>query len=143
MVRELGEVTAVGRGVITIATQLKSGCGSCVQQSTCGAGIISKVFSEKRAELTVETDDKFALGETVQLSIAEEWLTRFALLVYGLPIVALLVSAIALSAIPGISEGIVILLSFGCFGLTFAALKGSLRGRDLKVNRVVGIQRLS
>lgn len=135
--KEIAEVVAVDGDRITVTTQLKSACSGCAQVSTCGAGILSKVFSDKNAQFTVVSQEKVAPGEQVQLDVPESAVTRFALLLYGLPVLCLLAVAVMLQTLTPLAEGFVIFWSFLGFGLTFAGLKHWFRKRDIQVNAMV------
>jgi len=138
--KEIAEVTAVDGNRVTVTTQLKTACSGCAQVSNCGAGILSKVFADRNAQFTVMTQQNFNPGDQVQLEVPETAVTRFALLLYGLPILALLLIAVLLENIGTISEGFVILLSFSGFAFTFWGLKRWFRKRDIQVNAMVKLE---
>jgi len=122
--KEIAEVTAVEGNRVTVTTELKTACSGCAQVSNCGAGILSKVFADRNAQFTVVTEQAFRPGELVQLEVPDTAVTRFALLLYGLPILMLLL----------------ILLSFAGFALTFWGLKRWFRKRDIQVNAMVKLE---
>ncbi|WP_417658422.1 SoxR reducing system RseC family protein [Pseudidiomarina sp.] len=143
MIREVAEVIAIDNDELVVSTQLKSGCGSCVQQSTCGAGIISKAFSDRRAEFRVRKPaGQFAPGQQIELLLPDQALTRFSLMVYGLPLMALLVVAIGLTNMTALSEGWVIISAFTGFGFSFYALKRWLHHRDVQVTQLLRVQQI-
>ncbi|PTB84353.1 Fis family transcriptional regulator, partial [Pseudidiomarina aestuarii] len=96
MIREHAHIVAVEADYLLVSTQLKTGCGSCQQQNTCGAGIISKAFSDRRAEFRIAKpkQGQFRAGEMVELLLPETALTKLSLLLYGTPLAALLGAAV-------------------------------------------------
>lgn len=135
--KELAQVVAVDGEKVTVSTQLKSACSGCEQNTTCGAGILSKVFSDRHSTFVVKTQSPVTVGEYVELSIPEQQVTRFALLLYGLPVLTLLLLASVLTSFTSISEGYTILLSFAGFALSFLALRLWFRIRDVRVNQLL------
>lgn len=143
MIREVAEVIAVEDDELFVSTQLKSGCGSCAQQSTCGAGIISKAFSDRRAEFRVrKPTGQFQPGQHIELLLPEQALTKFSLLVYGIPLMALLLVAVGLTQVTVISEGWVIMAAFVSFGCSFWGLKHWLHHRDVQVSQLLSVQQI-
>ncbi|HAD47950.1 MAG TPA: Fis family transcriptional regulator, partial [Idiomarina sp.] len=113
--KEIAEVVAIDGQRITLSTQLKTACSGCTHNTTCGAGILSKVFADRNARFTVESDLPVNLGDRVEVVMDESDFTRYALLLYGLPIVGLLLIAALLTHFSPLTEGIVILLAFSGF----------------------------
>ena len=143
MIRELAEVVAVSEHSLRVSTELKTGCGSCAQQSTCGAGIISKAFSDRRAEFDVrKPEGQFHQGQLIELLLPEQALTQLSLLLYGLPLLALMATAIVLSGVAGLTEGWVIIGAFISFGLSFYGLKHWLHHRDVQVSQLLSVQQI-
>ena len=136
--KEIAEVVAVEGRRITLSTELKSACSGCVQKSTCGAGILSNIFADRNAQFTVESDVPVETGEHVEITMDEADFTRYALLLYGLPIITLFATAAVLSGF-GVTEGLVILASFAVFGGSFVALKRGFRQRDIKINQLIRV----
>ncbi|MGM0481399.1 MAG: SoxR reducing system RseC family protein [Pseudomonadota bacterium] len=137
--KEIAEVVAVQGNRITLTTQLKTACSGCSQKTTCGAGILSKLFADRNAQFTVISDTRVEPGEQVEISMPEQQVTRFALLLYGMPILMLLLSAVVLTSFQTLPEWLIILLSFGSFAAAFVALKHWFQKRDVKVNQMIQI----
>lgn len=143
MIRELAEVVAVSEHSLRVSTELKTGCGSCAQQSTCGAGIISKAFSDRRAEFDVrKPEGQFQQGQLIELLLPEQALTQLSLMLYGLPLLALMATAMVLGNITGITEGWVIIGAFISFGFSFYGLKRWLHHRDVQVSQLLSVQQI-
>ena len=137
--KEIAEVVAVDGRRITLSTQLKTACSGCQQNTTCGAGILSKVFADRNARFTVDSELPVQIGDHVEITMDEADFTRYALLLYGLPIIGLFIVAMLLTQLSSLSEGIIILLSFSGFGAIFWALKQWFRQRDVKVQQLIRI----
>lgn len=137
--KEIAEVVAVQGNRITLTTQLKTACSGCSQKTTCGAGILSKLFADRNAQFTVLSNTPVTPGEQVEISMPEQQVTRFALLLYGSPILILLLTAMTLTSLQSVPEWLVIVLSFSSFAATFVALKHWFQKRDVKVNRLIQI----
>ncbi|MFC0444715.1 SoxR reducing system RseC family protein [Pseudidiomarina halophila] len=144
MIREVAIIKTVEQDTLLVTTELKSGCSGCAQQSNCGAGIISKAFSDRRAEFRVAKPAgmNFTAGEQIELLLPEQMLTRASLLIYGVPLMALLITAIVAQLLFGISEGRAILLSLAGFAASFWGLKRWFQMRDVKVSQLLQVQQL-
>ena len=139
MIREIGQVTSVNDNWVTITTQLQQGCGGCKQQNHCGAGILSKALPNRRGEVEIWLANPPTLGSNVELWLPEKAMLKFSVLLYLLPILSLLVGAFLGQRIFPNSEGLVILLAFTSFGLSFYGLKRWLQRRDLQVRELMQI----
>ena len=144
MIREVATITEIGADYLLVTTELKTGCSGCAQQTTCGAGIISKAFSDRRAAFRVQKPDTgdFHEGQTVELLLPEQMLTRASLLIYGAPLVVLILSAATLQGLLGINEGFSIIASLIAFGASFWALKRWFKMRDLQVSQLLQVQQI-
>lgn len=148
MIRELGHITAISNGQVTIQTQLKSGCSGCAQQRTCGAGILSKAFPQRRGEFIVPnphldstlTQAPLAVGQAVELELPEEALSKFSLAVYLLPLLALIAGAAVGHKLNSSSELLSIALGFSAFGCTFWLLRRYLKHRDVKIRAMLQVK---
>lgn len=143
MIRELAEVIAVESNFLLVSTELKTGCTGCAQQNTCGAGVISKAFSDRRAEFRVhKPEGQFSPGQQIELLLPEQALTRYSLAVYLLPILVLLLIAIATGQLLLWSEGWVILSAFSGFAFSFYLLRHWLQQRDIQVAQLLSVQQI-
>lgn len=140
--KEVAEVVAVDGNRITVTTELKTACSGCAQNTTCGAGLLSKMFADRHAQFTVVSEQPVKVGERVELSVPESEFTRFALMLYGLPILALTLIAMVLTSLSQLPEWLVIVLAFAGFAASFVGLKHWFRRRDVKVNQLVQITHL-
>lgn len=145
MIRERAEIIALHDDYLTVSTELKTGCGGCAQQNTCGAGIISKAFADRRAEFIVQrpSGTEFAVGDNIELALPQTMLTRFSLWVYGLPLLVLLTIALVTQLAMGWSEGYVITAALLGFASSFVIIRQWLKLRDVQVSQLLQIQQIS
>lgn len=137
--REIGKVTAIEGNSIQISTELKSGCSGCVQRSTCGAGILSRAFPNRRGHFNITSSENFVVGQTLELELEQSALTRYALALYVIPLLALLAGAGLGSWLQPNHEGLAIGSGALAFGLSFFALKRVLKHQDSKAQRLVTV----
>lgn len=141
--REIGKVTAVDGSNIQVSTDLKSGCSGCVQRNTCGAGILSRAFPNRRGQFNITSNEGFTVGQTLELELAESTLTRYALALYFLPLLALLAGASLGNWLQPAHEGLAIGLGALAFGLSFFALKRVLKHQDSRAQSLLKVHPLS
>lgn len=139
MIRETGIVTAVDGDNIEVASQLKTGCSGCSQRNTCGAGLLSKAFPNRTSTLKLHNPGEFTPGQQVELQMAETTMAGYSLLLYGAPLLSLLLGAGLGQWASGGSELAAIGAGFGAFGLSFAILKRWLAGRHLQVQSLLSV----
>lgn len=140
MIRELGEVVEVSAGKVVISTHLKSGCSGCEQQSRCGAGLLSKAFPNRRGEFSVAGNYDFTPGQQVELQLPEQALTRFSLLLYIIPLLALLAGAAIGQLFWPEYEPLSILSGALFMAASFYLLRRYLRHRDVKVQGLLQVK---
>ncbi len=68
-----------------------SACSGCEVAQGCGTGALGRLLGRRKRPLLVETDRELSPGDRVVLSVPEAALVRVSLLIYGLPLVAMLV----------------------------------------------------
>ena len=119
---------------IWVETEVKSTCGSCEAQSNCGTGAIAKAFANKREKLHFRFDETVKIGQKVRLGIPEENLLKASMLVYFLPLVILVFSALIgqelLPLIGLLSEIWLVIFSALCTYLAFKFVSRYLKSSD-------------
>lgn len=96
MAVEQGQVIAVEAGRVWVKCQTQSACTSCSTKSSCGTSVLAKAFPVRTQEWSIETADSFEVGQSVTLTIADQALLTAALWVYLLPLLGLLLGALAI-----------------------------------------------
>jgi sigma-E factor negative regulatory protein RseC len=138
MIEEIGVISAIeqhnSQQVVLVETQIKSTCGSCEAQSNCGTGAIAKVFANKRETLRFRLNEMVEVGQKVSLGIPEENLLKASAIVYCLPLLTLVLSAIVgqslLPLLGLMAEGWLILFSVFCTYCTFMFVRRFLSRSD-------------
>lgn len=97
MLLETGRVVAVEADGVWVETIRQTTCGSCAAQKGCGHGMMNRI-SEGRRSLIRALPGKLqpadcCLDDEVSISIPEEVIVRGSLLVYILPLLAMLLGA--------------------------------------------------
>lgn len=114
MLEERGQVIAVEQGAVRVRVNRQSACGSCQARAACGQGLMQVIQPEHCHEVRALTDLNLQEGEFVVLGVSENLVLRSALMVYLLPLLALITGAV-LGQQLGLSEGWSILLASVAF----------------------------
>lgn len=126
MIKEVGHIVKLEGEIAWVETQVISTCNACTAKNNCGTSSIAKAFGDKSVVNQVVNDKGAVLGSRVQIGIPEESLVTGALLVYLLPLVTAVITALIsefwLSQLITMSEPILILITFvgGWLGLLLA-----------------------
>ncbi len=94
IVTETAEVVAVEGENAWVETRRKAVCDACTVQKGCGSGIISRMF-RKRTRIRVPNTLGARIGEQVVIGIEDSALVRASLAVYLMPLVWMLLGALA------------------------------------------------
>lgn len=94
MIEETGELISCDGDYAWVETQRKSACGSCSVNKGCGTGALSKMYGDKFSRVKALNKIKAKEGETVILGLAEEALVRGSMIMYGLPLIGLILGGI-------------------------------------------------
>lgn len=95
MIEEIGTITAVDNDHIWVETEIKSTCGACAAKDNCGTGVVAKAFAPKKELLILRCSKRASVGQKVKLGIPENHLLSASALVYMLPLLVLLLSALS------------------------------------------------
>jgi len=101
MLEEQAVVVEVAPGEVWVETCRQSACQSCSAKSSCGHSLLSKISSGKTQRLQVNTDKVLQVGDQVVLGLDEGAFLRGSALLYLLPLVALMIGALAGEAVFG------------------------------------------
>lgn len=66
------------------------GCGHCDSEKGCGSGKLSQMFCSKPRQFKVKNEAHAAVGDEVQVSLADGVLLRSSVLMYVMPLALLL-----------------------------------------------------
>ncbi|WP_345548480.1 SoxR reducing system RseC family protein [Microbulbifer aestuariivivens] len=93
---ERGRIVAIEADAIWVETVQRSGCHGCAAKSGCGTGLLGDYWANaSRIRVALNSRDTAAvrLNDIAVIGIAEHALTTAALLVYLVPLLALLLLA--------------------------------------------------
>lgn len=74
-----------------VEIQRQSVCGSCELEPGCGTGAIGRLLGQRKRPLIIESDADLRVGDQVILAMPEAVVARASLLIYGLPLLGMLV----------------------------------------------------
>ena len=131
-----------------VETRRKSSCGGCSARAGCGTALLAKVFGSRRSALRVANRVRAKRGEGVIVGLPESALTLGSLLVYILPLFAMItgaglgrwlgVQASSLPAEPASIVGGALGLVAGLYGTNRIGKRmGTRRGFQAEILRVV------
>ena len=94
MIEEQIEVVEVIGDQLVLQAETKSACGSCAVNKSCGTSLLAKVVGRKFTRFQVENKVSAVVGDTVVVGIPEDALLKGSLVMYVLPILSMLFSAL-------------------------------------------------
>ena len=94
MIEEQIEVIEVIGDQLVLQAQTKSACGSCAANKGCGTSLLAKVVGKKFTRFQVENKVSAVVGDTVVVGIPEDALLKGSLVMYVIPILSMLFSAL-------------------------------------------------
>jgi sigma-E factor negative regulatory protein RseC len=95
MIEESARVIRLEGEYAWVETQRKSVCGSCSANKGCGTSVLGKVLGQRRSYVRVLNPVEAKLGEEVVVGLGERAFVTGSLAVYAIPLLALLLGAIA------------------------------------------------
>lgn len=140
MIRELGVVDSIDGQHIHVKTQVKTGCSSCDHQNHCGTGLLSKALPNRNGLVRVNSKESVSVGDTVELLIPERDMMRFSFLMYGLPLLGLVLGTTLGYVLAPSSEIISICLGVLGSAATFRALRYYFQRQDIQIQKTLSIK---
>lgn len=123
MMIEHATVLGYQNGVALVQCFAKSGCGGCAAQSACGTKALSALTGEKFApQFELAVDEPLSAGDKIELGLTERSLLTSVFLLYGLPLLAVLISSLLFSHWIK-NELLVAFAILGCTLATFFTVK--------------------
>lgn len=128
MLVENGRVVAVDEQGLWVETIRQSTCGSCAAQKGCGHGVINRL-SDGRSGIVRVLPGAAGLGhcsvdDQVRISIPEEVILRGSMVVYLVPLLAMLAGAASASSLwPASADLAAALGAVAGLGLGFALVR--------------------
>ena len=105
MITEQARVVNIGAsGELELEVQRQTACGQCEVQGACGVGAIGRLLGSRKPRISLHSDKAFQKGDIVTVGIPEGALIRVSLIVYLLPLLALLMVAVVGQTVFELSE---------------------------------------
>lgn len=126
MMCETGRVIAIEGEWAWVETQQMSACHTCAAKAGCGQNLLSNVFPTKRQHLKLSTRtfaDPIHLYDQVELAIPEQSIVKGAFLLYGLPLMMLLMGTILATYIVPANDLIAGLGALFGFGIAVVVIR--------------------
>ena len=97
MLKETGQVVSVEGEFATVSVVRQSSCGSCSAKAGCGVQALSKVVGQKARTATFQVINSAnaKVGEHVVIAIPDATLVKGSAMVYIMPLVFMILFAIA------------------------------------------------
>jgi sigma-E factor negative regulatory protein RseC len=95
MLVESATVLALDGDYALVEAQRRSVCGGCAIRSGCGTGALSEWFSRRPSRVKAHNAIGARVGDSVQIGIPERFLLGGSIAVYAVPLVLMLLFAVA------------------------------------------------
>lgn len=99
MVEQEGEVLEIQGQYIVIVPRAGTVCGTCAPAQGCGVANLARLFGARQRGVLVLNTLGARVGDRVVVSIPDDALLKTSLVVYGLPLVAMLIFATVTDAV--------------------------------------------
>jgi sigma-E factor negative regulatory protein RseC len=90
MIEEQAQVVAVKGDQLILQAQTQSACGSCSASQGCGTSLLSRVIGRKFTRFQAENSVNATVGDLVVVGIREDALLKGSLVMYVVPVFAML-----------------------------------------------------
>lgn len=105
MIEAIATVLDVESDRVLVEVQRRTACGSCESKDGCGTSALAGWFSRRVSRLPLRTTLPLRVGDAVVIGLEEAALLRASLLLYLLPILALVAGALGGAALAGSDGG--------------------------------------
>lgn len=136
MIEETAQVVAVEGDEAVLQTQRQSACHSCSVKKGCGTSVLAKVVGQRSNLIRVDNHLEAKPGDQVIVGVAEDALVKSSMLVYGLPLLLMLVSGLGgeqvAIAMGWATELAAMIFALAGFGLSLVLARLVLRYTSLR-----------
>ena len=115
MVTERAIVIRCQDGHAEVELQRNSACGHCEVAQGCGTGAIGRLLGNRKKPISIETRRQLSPGDEVILNVSERDVVKASFLIYGLPLIGLLISAVSTHILFSWPEWAVVVTSIAGF----------------------------
>jgi sigma-E factor negative regulatory protein RseC len=102
MIEETAMVMRVEGEYAFVETQKRAACGSCQSQGSCSTTVLAGLFKRHYNHLKVENTVLAKPGEQVVIGLQEQALIKLSILAYLLPLLSMILAAIAAQYLIGL-----------------------------------------
>lgn len=131
MIEQAATVVKLSGDLAWLETQAQAGCTRCQAASGCSTSWLAKALAKRPQSIKVPAVDNLHLGQQVRVAVQERTLLQASALIYLLPILVLLGSALFASwALPLVGLAHELWQVLSCFlltGLTFVGIQHMLK----------------
>lgn len=113
MIEENGKVISKQDGQVWVSTLRDTACGSCEAKNACGQSAMAKMLSPEANHVLAIDPIGVDVGDHVVIGIPEDIVLKSSLLMYFMPLLALLFGAVAASYLPFASVNSDLLAAIG------------------------------
>ena len=85
----VGKIISIGNGNATVEVERIAACARCAAGKGCGAGLLSGTTKAATLQVSLSPHSQFSVGDEVSLKLEPAHLLRATILVYGLPLVGM------------------------------------------------------
>jgi sigma-E factor negative regulatory protein RseC len=90
MIEETARVIAIENGQLLLEAQTSSACGACAAKQGCGTSVLSRWVGRKFTRFQAPNTINARVGDEVVVGLAEDVMLKGSLLVYLLPLLAMI-----------------------------------------------------
>jgi sigma-E factor negative regulatory protein RseC len=94
MVEQQAQVIEIEGDTLYLKAQVQSACGSCSAKKGCGTSVLSNVVGRKFSRFQAVNNIGAKVGDTVIVGIEEGVLIKGSMMMYLMPLLGMLVSAL-------------------------------------------------
>ena len=94
MIEERARVIAIEGGQLLLEAQTSSSCDACVVKQGCGTSVLSKWLGRKFTRFQAPNTVNARVGDEVVVGLAEDAMLKGSLMVYLLPLLAMIGAAL-------------------------------------------------
>lgn len=104
MIEEQATVLAVNGRRVEIEVQRQNSCGQCSVNASCGVGALGRLLGKRDKSIIINSELNLKSGDHILLGIPEKGVLSASVVVYGLPLLMLFVSAMLAQLVSNGSE---------------------------------------
>jgi sigma-E factor negative regulatory protein RseC len=104
MMKEQAIVTGLDGHWAIVQMQRKNTCSHCELNKGCGTGAIGKLLGHRSKPIKIKNEYALAPGDSLELGLPDRVFLKASLLIYGLPLLGLIVAGMLSQVFFGESE---------------------------------------